>query len=353
MTRKNKIRLGDLFPDLDLLGDNDAYRALELSRIAAAEDAREGDLVFIAQESFLPMLETARPSAFVIGDDLWAKAPPANAGSVPRLHSRNAMLALAKASRHFKTESDPAPGVHPTAFVHPSAKLGPGASVGAHAVIEENATIGADSIIHARAQVGARVSVGDNCVLFPGAVLYQDTVLGSRVRIHANSVIGADGFGYVQEKIPGGVRHVKIHHMGRVRIGDDVEIGASTTIDRGTIGDTIVEKGCIIDNQVQIGHNCHLEEGVIICGCSGLAGSAHVGKFAVLAGFVAVNNKVKIGAGAQVAGYTAVTGHVPPGATWGGRPGRPFKEYLKLQALISRLPEWHEERKKALRGNPA
>lgn len=352
MTRKNKIQLGELYPELGLIGEYDAYRALELSRIGTAEDAREGDLVFIAQESFLPMLETARPSVFVLSDELWDKAPPSKPDSPPRLRSRNAMLALAKTSRYFATESASAGGVHPSAFVHPSAKIGAGASVGAFAVVEENAEIGAGTVVHGRAHVGARAKVGEHCVLFPGVVLYQDTVLGDRVRIHANSVIGADGFGYVQEKTPGGVKHVKIHHLGRVRIGNDVEIGASTTIDRGTVGDTIVEKGCIIDNQVQIGHNCHLEEGVIICGCTGLAGSAHVEKFAVLAGFVAVNNKVRIGVGAQVAGYTAVTGNVPAGAVWGGRPGRPFKEYLRLQALISRLPEWHEERKKALRGNP-
>lgn len=350
MTR-NRIRLGDIFSDLDLLGDCEAHRALEISRIAPAEEARAGDLVFIAQESYLSYLGSKNPAAFVVSDALMAKAPAG--GSAPRLRSRDAMLAFAKASRHFQTEPKPVSGVHSSASVHPSAKVEAGVCIGPFAVIEADADIGAGSVVHARAQVGARAKVGAGCVLFPGVVLYQDTVLGDRVRIHANSVIGADGFGYAQEKRPGGVTHVKIHHLGRVRIGDDVEIGASTTIDRGTLGETVIGKGCIIDNQVQIGHNCTLEEGVIVCGCSGLAGSAQIGKYALLAGFVAVANKVKIGAGAQVAGYTAVTGNVPAGAAWGGRPGRPLREYMKLQALVSRLPEWNEERKRALKGNQA
>jgi UDP-3-O-[3-hydroxymyristoyl] glucosamine N-acyltransferase len=346
---KNKIRLGDLFSDLGLLDDNEKHRALELSRIATVEEAREGDLVFIAQEAYLPALQTAKPTVFVISDALWAKLPAALPGSALRLRSKDAMLAFAKASRHFKTEATAAPGIHASAFVHPSAKIGKDVSIGAFAVVEEGAEIGSASVIHPRVHIGARAKLGSSCVLFPGVVLYQDTILGERVRIHANTVIGADGFGYAQEKRAGGVDHVKIHHLGSVRIGDDTEIGASTTIDRGTVGETVIGRGCIIDNQVQIGHNCVIEEGVIICGCVGLAGSAHVGKYALLAGFVAVANKVKIGAGAQVAGYTAVTGHVPPGASWGGRPGRPLREYMRLQALISRLPEWHEERKKALR----
>lgn len=344
-----KNKLGDLFPDLGLVGDHEKYRALEVSRIASAEAAREGDLVFIAQERLLPALATSRPTAFIVNDSLFAKAPGGVA--VPVLRSRDAMLAFAKVSHRFKTEPDFAEGVHASASVHPLAKLGVGVSVGPFAVIEAGAEIGAGSVIAGGAKVGPRAKLGMNCVLFPGVVLYQDTVLGDRVRIHANSVVGSDGFGYVQEKTPGGVNHVKIHHLGRVVVGDDVEIGASTTIDRGTLGDTVIGKGCIIDNQVQIAHNCVLEEGVIICGSSGLSGSCYVGKYAVLAGMVAVANKVKIGAGAQIAGYTAVTGNVPPGVAWGGRPGRPLKEYLKIQAIISRLPDWYEERRKALKGN--
>lgn len=338
MTAKNRIRLGDLFSALDLIGDFSAHQSLELKRIAPAQDAAEGDLVFVGQDRLLPELKKSSPSAIVVSDSLFDAASALSLGR-PLLRSRDAMLAFAKASVFFSTETKTEAIVHPSATIHPSAKIGKGASIGPGAQVGELVEIGDGAVLHALVQVGARSRVGGASILFPGVVLYQDVVLGERVRIHANSVIGADGFGYVQEKTPRGVKHVKIHHLGGVRIGNDVEIGASTTIDRGTLGDTIIEDGCIIDNQVQIGHNCHLEQGVIICGCVGMAGSAHVEKFALIAGFTAVANKVRIGAGAQVAGFTPVTGHVPAGAKWGGIPAMPRSEYARLQVLFKRLPE--------------
>ncbi len=338
MTRRSKVRLGDLFPALALTGDYEAQRSLEIHRIAPVEKAREGDLVFIAQENLLPRLKNISPSAAVVSENIFNGTQKLGVG-FPLLRTKDAMLAFAKASAFFKTESASDEGVHPTAFVHPSARLGAGVSVGPHAVVGEEAELENGVVIHARASVGPRVHLGADSVLFPGVVVYQDCHIGSRVRIHANSVIGADGFGYVQERSSQGVTHVKIHHLGGVRIGDDVEIGASSTIDRGTLEDTIVERGCIIDNQVQIGHNCHIEEGVIICGCSGLAGSVRVGKFAVIAGFVAVGNKIQIGAGARVSGFSAINGHVPPGVDWGGIPGMPHGRWLRTQVLLQRLPE--------------
>jgi UDP-3-O-[3-hydroxymyristoyl] glucosamine N-acyltransferase len=338
MTVKSRIRLGDLFSALDLIGDYSALQSLPLHRIAPAEVAAEGDLVFVGQDRLLPLLSKSAPSAIVVSDSLW-DAASALSLKAPLLRSKDAMLAFAKASVFFSTELCFEAGVHPLAVVHPSARLGARVLVGAGSVVGEGAEIGDGAVLHPRVSVGARSKVGKDSVLFPGVVLYQDVSLGERVRVHANSVIGADGFGYVQEKTSRGVKHVKIHHLGGVRIGNDVEIGASTTIDRGTLGDTIIENGCIIDNQVQIGHNCHLEEGVIICGCVGMAGSAHVEKFALIAGFTAVANKVRIGAGAQVAGFTPVTGHVPAGAKWGGIPAMQRSDYARLQVLFKRLPE--------------
>jgi UDP-3-O-[3-hydroxymyristoyl] glucosamine N-acyltransferase len=347
MILRSKLKLEDLFPVLDLLspGEADPHRSLEIHRIAAVEKARGGDLVFVATESAIRALPSSKASVAVVSEAYFERALALGL-PMPVLKVKDAMLAFAKASWHFRTESEPDAGVHPTAFVHPSARLGANVAVGPHAVIGAEAELENDVIIHASADVGARVHIGAESVLFPGVVIYQDCKLGARVRVHANSVIGADGFGYVQERTATGVKHVKIHHLGGVQIGDDCEIGASTTIDRGTIEDTILEKGCIIDNQVQIGHNCHLEEGVIICGHTGLAGSVHVGKFAVLAGFVGVANKMKIGAGARVAAYTAVQGHVPAGVTWGGIPGMPHRNWLRTQLLFEKLPELLEQRKK-------
>ena len=284
----------------------------------------------------------------MIGVDYWDAAQALGLKCL-LLPVKDAKLAFAKASYLFRTEATAEAGVHPSASVHPKAKLGKGVSIGPNVVIREKAEIGDGCVIQAGASIGQRAVIGAGSVIFPNVVIYQDAKIGQRVRIHASSVIGSDGFGYAQEKTETAqgisVRHVKIHHLGSVQIGDDVEIGASTTIDRGTLGDTILEKGCIIDNQVQIGHNCHLEEGVIICGCTGLAGSVHVGKFAVLAGFVGVANKMKIGMGARIAAYTAIQGHVPAGVTWGGIPGMPHRSWLRTQLVFEKLPEILKELK--------
>ncbi len=343
---KNKIRLGDLFSDLDLVGDHSACQNLEVSRLQAVELAKAGDLAFVAQDSYLKDLPASKASAFVVSQSLWEKATALKPEGAVFLRSKDAMLAFAKVSGRFSTEEKAAPGVHPSAAVHPDAQLGKNVSVGAHAVVAQGARVGDDSILYPSTYVGERAELGKGVVLFPGAVVYQDSILGDRVRVHSNSVIGADGFGYVQEKTGRGVRHVKIHHTGRVRIGNDVEIGAGSSIDRGTLGETVLGNGCIIDNQVQIGHNCQLGEGVIVCGNTGIAGSVKLENFAVVGGMVGISNKVVIGAGAIVTAFSAVSRSVPPGQVHGGVPSHPWKETLKLRALVNRLPELFEVRKK-------
>lgn len=352
MTQKNKLSLGSLEALLGLTGENASFeknRSLSLRQISQAESAQEGDLVFIAQESFMSGAMQTKASVLVVSQDLWAKIPAEVFSKKICVSVKDAMLAFAKVSSLFSLDPVPEKSIHPTALIHPTAKLGKNVSVCAYVVVGENAVIGDDSILHPHVSIGAGAKIGKSCVLFPSVALYPFVVLGDRVRIHASSVIGADGFGYVQERTPTGVKHVKIHHMGTVRIGDDVEIGASTCIDRGTIGDTVIGNGCIIDNQVQIGHNCQLDEGVIICGSSGIAGSVKIGRNSVLAGFVGVANKSEIGAGTIVSAFSMVFGKVPAGIKWGGVPARPMKEYFRLQALVGRLPELFEAHKLAKR----
>lgn len=347
MTR-NKI-LGDLFVDLELTGENPSqYANVTVSGLASLEGAHGGELAFVAKENLLPHVESTKAAVVVASDALWGKL---QAQHLPKglvlLQTKDAMLAMAKVSRHFSTESCPQ-GIHPTAVIHPEARVAPGVSIGAFTVVEAGAVIGKQTILHSHVTVGPRVQMGESCVLFPGVVLYQDTILGNHVRVHSNTVIGSDGFGYVQD-MDAALVHVKIHHLGKVAIGSHVEIGSCTTIDRGTIDDTVIGDGVIIDNQVQIGHNCQVAAGAVICGGSSLAGSVSVGNFAFLGGHSAFANKVGVGDGAKVAGMSAVSSRVPAKAIWGGVPARPLKEYHKIQALAGRLPElfadWKKKRK--------
>jgi UDP-3-O-[3-hydroxymyristoyl] glucosamine N-acyltransferase len=179
--------------------------------------------------------------------------------------------------------------------------------------------------------------------------LYEWTRLGNRVRVHSGSVIGADGFGYAPRKEGGKVTgHHKIHHLGRVVIGDDVELGANVTIDRGTVGDTRIGSHVKIDNQVQIGHNCQVGEGSVLCGMSGMAGSSKVGKYVYIGGQSGLANQVTVGDGARVAATTGVYTDVAPGMLVMGHPMREQKAHFRVHALLDRMLE---ERRKN-RGKP-
>jgi UDP-3-O-[3-hydroxymyristoyl] glucosamine N-acyltransferase len=228
--------------------------------------------------------------------------------------------------------------IHPTAVIHPSVQLGKQITVAAHCVVDEGSKIGDGSVLYPGVVIGPRVTVGEDSVFFPGVVIYENCEIGNRVRIHGNSVIGADGFGYAPKKSAQGMEgHQKIYHLGRVVVGDDVEIGASSTVDRSTLGDTVIEKHAKIDNQVQIGHNAHVGEGAIICGGSALAGRARLGRYAVVGGLTGVTNAVTVGDGASVAALSLVTRDVAPGSTAVGNPQREYAEHFRAHAALNRL----------------
>jgi UDP-3-O-[3-hydroxymyristoyl] glucosamine N-acyltransferase len=229
--------------------------------------------------------------------------------------------------------------VHATASVHPTAVLGRGVRIGSGCVIEAGAEIGEGSVLYPGCFVGPGARIGKDCVLFPNVVLYEWVEIGDRVRIHAGSVVGSDGFGYapLRQAETGVCGHQKIFHLGRVRIGDDVELGANVTVDRGTLADTRIERMAKLDNQVHIGHNSLVEEGAIICGGTCLAGGAVVGRYATVGGLTGVSNRVRVGAGAQVGAMTLVTKDVADGETAVGSPQRSYREHFKAHAALNRL----------------
>jgi UDP-3-O-[3-hydroxymyristoyl] glucosamine N-acyltransferase len=235
------------------------------------------------------------------------------------------------------------PGLSPKASVSPEAKLGKDVRVGDFSVIERGASIGDGTTILPQCYVGVNAKLGKSCLLHPRSVVREDCELGNNVTLHPGAVIGADGFGFTTDKKTG--RHTKIPQIGNVVIGDGVEIGANATIDRATLGSTVIESGAQIDNLVMIGHNARIGRDSVIVAQVGIAGSTSVGRNVILAGQAGVAGHLTIGDGAVVSAQTGVMSDVPPKAILFGSPGRPHREAFKLQALYGRLPELVERLK--------
>jgi UDP-3-O-[3-hydroxymyristoyl] glucosamine N-acyltransferase len=226
-------------------------------------------------------------------------------------------------------------GIHSSAIVSSSARIHPSAHIGPYCVLAENVCIGARSVLRGTNHIGANCLLGDEVHLFPNVTLYADTDVGDRVRIHSGSVIGADGFGYVFDA---GV-HRKVPQIGKVILGDDVEIGANVTIDRGALGATIIGKGTKIDNLVQIAHNVVVGENCLIVSQAGVAGSSKLGNYVVLAGQVGIAGHLTIGNRVTVGAQSGVMHNIPDGQTWLWTPAQPDKQAKRQMLALNKLPE--------------
>ncbi|MGH7951734.1 MAG: UDP-3-O-(3-hydroxymyristoyl)glucosamine N-acyltransferase, partial [Limisphaerales bacterium] len=251
------------------------------------------------------------------------------------IHVPNARVAFAKALALFFPEQKPAAGIHPTAVVAASARIDASVHVGPHCFVGERASIGARTILRCGNFVGDDSKLGEDVNLFANVTIYPRAEIGNRVRIHAGTVIGSDGFGYV----PDGGIHRKIPQIGNVIIGDDVEIGANVTIDRGALGSTVVRKGAKIDNLVQIAHNVEIGEHSLIVAQTGIAGSSKLGNYVVLAGQVGISGHLKIGNQATVAAQSGVMHDIADGEKWFGYPAQPDKDFKRQIIAQRQLPE--------------
>ncbi len=292
-------------------------------------EAEPGHITFLDNAKHVAKLQASRASAAVVSVDT-----PRGDKSVIRI--ADPLAAFVTIAQKLHGRPMPAPsGIDPRAAVDPHATIGPDVSVAAFATIGAGVTIGARCRIHSGVSIGRDCILGDDVVLYPNVVLYDGTILGDRVIVHANAVLGADGFGYRFQQ----GQHVKVPQLGYVEVGADVEIGACTAIDRGTFGSTRIGAGTKIDNLVQVAHNCRIGQHVILAGQVAVAGSCTIDNYAVLAGQVGIADHIHVGAGAIIGAKSGVMRDVPPGARVFGAPARPDREQLRLVAATERLPD--------------
>jgi UDP-3-O-[3-hydroxymyristoyl] glucosamine N-acyltransferase len=302
--------------------------------IASLGVAGPDDLTLVVSQQQLPAFLGSSGAAALVPEGTVAP------GRDVILH-RNPYVALAKTLEMMYPPERVAPGIHPAAYVDDTAKVGEGVRVGPHAIVQRNAVLGDGVRIGAGAYVGRNVHVGAGTVLFPHAVLYERVTIGRDCIVHSGAVVGADGFGFTREA----GRHRKIPQVGGVVIGDDVEIGANSCIDAGTMEPTRIGNNTKIDNLVQIGHNCVVGDRVIICGAASLAGSVKVEDDATLAGQAGIAGHLTIGAGAIVGARGGVISDIEPKSVVSGFPALPMDEWRKSQAALRRLPDLlHEVR---------
>lgn len=298
--------------------------------VAPLDQAGPEQLAFLDNPKYADAFRKSKAGACILHEKHVGLASPA----VALLISPNPYLSYARAAQLFYPYPKPNAGIHPSAIIHPDAALGEGVCVEPHVVVEAGAEIGAGTALGAGCVIGRKVVVGAECRIGPSVTL-SHCIIGARTTIHPGVRIGQDGFGFAPD--PSG--HVKVPQLGRVLVGDDCEIGANTTIDRGAGPDTVIGDGCWIDNLVQIGHNVTLGRGCIIVAQAGVAGSTQLGDFVVLAAQSGIAGHLKIGTGAKIGAKSGVMTDIPAGENFFGIPATKVKEYFRQVATLRRLAQ--------------
>jgi UDP-3-O-[3-hydroxymyristoyl] glucosamine N-acyltransferase len=305
-----------------------ADAARPMRDVAPLDTAGPEELSFLDNPRYAAAFAASRAGACIVAPAQAARAP----AGMALLLSPTPYKAYALAARAFYPRPQPVPGIAPSATVDPTAQLGTGVAIAAGTVIGPQARIGDRAAIGAHAVIDSAVEIGDDALIGPHVVL-SHCLIGARVTLHPGVKIGQDGFGFAPD--PKG--HVKVPQLGRVIIGDDCDIGANTTIDRGAGPDTEIGAGTWIDNLVQIGHNVRIGRGCIIVAQVGISGSTRIGDFVVIGGQTGVAGHLTIGDGARLAAQTGLMHDVPPGATFCGSPAVPIIQHHRMVATLQRL----------------
>ena len=308
--------------------------AKTISDVAPLQTATTETISFLLPGTKVDLLKNSAAGAAVVPLDFTCD------DTRPLLHVDDVISAFETIVRYFRpVRPEPLPSVSPGASVAPSAKLGNDVRIDTGAVLGEEVVLGDRVIIHSGVVLMAGVHIGADTVIFPNVVIYENCIVGANCILHANSVLGAYGFGY--DSSTG--QHLLSPQLGNVVLGDNVEIGAGTTIDRGTYSSTLIGDGTKIDNLVMIGHNCGIGKYNLICAHTGIAGSTTTGDYVVMAGRVGVRDHIHIGTGAVLGAMAGIMGSVPEGARVVGIPATPEKEQMKKQVALAKLPEMRKE----------
>jgi UDP-3-O-[3-hydroxymyristoyl] glucosamine N-acyltransferase len=325
---KKSYRLREIVSLLggELIGDGE----VAIFQVAPLETAGPNQISFLASAKYRRQLNTTRAAAVVIPEDAQ------DAVSLPRIVSRDPYAYFARVSALLNPQPKPLPGIHSSAVVAESASVSSSASIGPLAHIGERARIDEDVVIGPGCAIGDDVIIGNGSRLYPRVVIYHDCVIGARVILHSGAVIGSDGFGFAIEE----GRWLKIPQIGRVVIGDDVEVGANTTIDRGTLGDTLIEEGVKLDNQIQIGHNVRIGAHTAIAACVGIAGSTTIGRHCRISGAAMIGGHLSIADHVTISGATAVGKSIRfPGTYTSVYPLESYRDWLKNAVHLRHLDE--------------
>ncbi|MDD4911941.1 MAG: UDP-3-O-(3-hydroxymyristoyl)glucosamine N-acyltransferase [Sideroxydans sp.] len=334
MTRPD-FRLADIVEKFGgrILGDAET----RISQIATLEKATVGEIAFLANAKYRKQLEGSQASAAIVSE------ADAEATQIPRIVTANPYSYFAKLSAFLNPLPEFASGIHPSAVISENAVVSPDAHIGPHVTIAEGARVGAGTVIMAGCSIGADTVIGENTRLYPRVVVYQNCVVGDHVILHSGVVIGGDGFGIAMDA----GRWLKIPQIGRAVIGNHVEIGANTTVDRGALDDTVIEEGAKLDNQIQVAHNVRIGAHTAIAGCVGIAGSANIGRYCRIGGGAIILGHLQVADQVEVSAGTVVTKTIREAGTYSGTfPFGENQKWRKNAAQLRHLDEMADRIKK-------
>lgn len=323
---RKKATLGELATLVE--GNLEGDPGIEIYGLASLEEAQEGEISFLAEMKHISRLEKTRASAIIAPYQL----PPF---SKPVIRTSNPYLAFVKVQTFFSYKPYSPMGIDSRACICPGAEIGKDVSIYPYVYIGKESKIGDRVVLYPGVYIGPQAQVGEDSILYPNVVIMERCLIGKRVIIHAGTIIGSDGFGFVPE----GNRHIKIPQVGIVQVDDDVEIGANCTIDRATMGKTWIKRGVKTDNLVHIAHNVIVGEDTLLVAQVGIAGSTKIGNRVALGGQVGIVGHINIGDDVKVGAQSGVAQDIPPGQIVSGTPAIPHRDWLRAQAIFSKLPE--------------